>query len=83
MSTNVSLIPELESFAKACVEEGRYNNVSEVVREALRRLQDAEQRRKEFNFMLDEVYRDVEENGTISLDDALDNVDRTIEASSR
>ena len=32
MATNVHLTPELESFARACVEGGLYNNVSEVVR---------------------------------------------------
>ena len=32
MATNVHLTPELERFARDCVTEGRYNNVSEVVR---------------------------------------------------
>ena len=32
MGTNVSLTPELERFAREMVAEGRYNNVSEVVR---------------------------------------------------
>ena len=33
---NVSLTPELERFAEACVQSGRYNSVSEVTRAALR-----------------------------------------------
>ena len=33
---NVSLTPELERYARSKVESGRYNSVSEVVREALR-----------------------------------------------
>ena len=41
MGTNVNLTPELERFAQVCVETGRLNNVSEVVRSALRMLQDA------------------------------------------
>ena len=41
MATNVHLTPELERFARECVECGRYNNVSEVVRASLRLLQDA------------------------------------------
>lgn len=41
MGTNVHLTPELERFAQVCVETGRFNNVSEVVRSALRMLQDA------------------------------------------
>ncbi len=48
MGTNVSLTAELESFAQSCVESGRYNNVSEVVRSGLRMLQDAEEHRAAF-----------------------------------
>jgi antitoxin ParD1/3/4 len=42
---NVSLTPELEKFVQTKVESGRYNSASEVVREALRLLQDHEQAR--------------------------------------
>jgi antitoxin ParD1/3/4 len=37
---NVSLTPELEEFVSAKVESGRYNSASEVVREALRLLEE-------------------------------------------
>ncbi len=37
---NVSLTPELERFVNAKVEGGRYNSASEVVREALRLLEE-------------------------------------------
>lgn len=33
---NISLTPHYEELVKACVESGRYNNVSEVIRESLR-----------------------------------------------
>jgi antitoxin ParD1/3/4 len=50
---NVSLTPELEKFVSAKVETGRYNSASEVVREALRLLEERDQtkaaRRGEFN----------------------------------
>ena len=46
MGTNVHLTPELEHFARERVSEGRYNNVSEVVREGLRLLQDQEEARR-------------------------------------
>ena len=36
---NVSLTPELEQFVSTKVESGRYNSASEVVREALRLLE--------------------------------------------
>ncbi|TVR82790.1 MAG: type II toxin-antitoxin system ParD family antitoxin, partial [Rhodospirillales bacterium] len=45
MAANVHLTPELEAFARACVDGGKFNNVSEVVRAGLRLLQDAEERR--------------------------------------
>ena len=39
---NVSLTPELEKFVSTKVESGRYNSASEVVREALRLLEEHE-----------------------------------------
>ena len=43
MATNVHLTAELERFTRECVDGGRYNNVSEVVRSGLRLLQEAEE----------------------------------------
>ncbi len=40
---HVSLTPVLEAFAKEKVQSGRYNNSSEVVREALRLMMDRDQ----------------------------------------
>lgn len=48
MGTNVHLTPELERFAQQCVQSGRYNNVSEVVRSALRLLLEQEEQRRAF-----------------------------------
>ncbi|MGO8735103.1 MAG: type II toxin-antitoxin system ParD family antitoxin [Terriglobia bacterium] len=42
---NVSLTPELEQFVQTKVESGRYNSASEVVREALRLLEEHERAR--------------------------------------
>jgi len=42
---NVSLTPELEQFVTAKVQSGRYNSASEVVREALRLLEDHDEAR--------------------------------------
>ncbi len=42
---NVSLTPELEKFVNNKVRTGRYNSASEVVREALRLLEQHEQAR--------------------------------------
>ena len=53
---NVSLTPELEKFVTAKVNAGRYNSASEVVREALRLLEENDRVRahqlKEFNLEL-------------------------------
>jgi len=53
---NVSLTPELEKFVSTKVESGRYNSASEVVREALRLLEEHDQTRAariaEFNHEL-------------------------------
>jgi len=45
VTTNVSLTPELEDFTRLCVENGRYASVSEVVRHALRLMQEQEGRK--------------------------------------
>ena len=42
---NVSLTPELEKFVNNKVQAGRYSSASEVVREALRLLEEHEQAR--------------------------------------
>ena len=42
---NVSLTPELDKFVAAKVESGRYTSASEVVREALRLLEEHERAR--------------------------------------
>lgn len=39
---NVSLTPQLEAMIRERVESGRYNNASEVVRDALRHLEEHE-----------------------------------------
>lgn len=78
MATNVNLTPELELFARGCVESGRYNNVSEVVRSALRLLQTSEERRLGFGAMLSEVRAEAEAAGTHSMDELTAEMDRII-----
>jgi antitoxin ParD1/3/4 len=67
---NVSLTPELESFVNAKVRSGRYNSASEVVREALRLLEDQEQLRAtrlaEFHAELDRRLMEADQGGLIS-----------------
>jgi antitoxin ParD1/3/4 len=83
MGTNVSLTPELERLAREVVAEGRYNNVSEVVRDGLRLLQDAAERRRAFTKSLEDAIAESDRDGYVSLDDALAEVDAIIEAAER
>jgi antitoxin ParD1/3/4 len=79
MGTNVHLTPELERFAREVVAEGRYNNVSEVVRQGLRMLQEAEERRRAFTKTLDDAVAEAERDGWVSAEDALAEMDRVID----
>ena len=80
MATNVHLTRELEQFARDCVEQGRYNNVSEVVRSGLRLLQDAEARRHAFMTMLQGVEEETDRDGAIAVDEVLHEIDRIVDA---
>lgn len=71
MATNVHLTPELEEFARACVETGRYNNVSEVMRAGLRLLQEQEERRRSFMEMIAEVEAEIDRDGTVTIDEVV------------
>jgi antitoxin ParD1/3/4 len=79
MATNVHLTPELEEFARTCVETGRYNNVSEVVRSGLRLLQEREERRNNFSKMLAEAEAEAERDGTYTIDEVVAELDAIIE----
>jgi antitoxin ParD1/3/4 len=69
MTTNVSLSPALEQFARDCVADGRYSNVSEVVRSALRLLQEYEEQRRQFEASLREAEEESERHGTRTIAD--------------
>jgi antitoxin ParD1/3/4 len=74
----VSLTPELDAFARACVASGRYANISEVHRAALRLLQAAEQRRKAFAAMLQAAEHEGETRGFLTTEDVLAELDGLI-----
>ena len=65
MSTSIALSPHLEAFVREQVHAGRYNNVSEVVRDALRLL---ERRQQEDEVKLEALRRAVAA-GVASIDD--------------
>jgi antitoxin ParD1/3/4 len=78
MATNVHLTPALEKFARKCVKSGRYNNVSEVVRAGLRMLEDADERRRKFNAMLDDAVREADEKGTFKIAEVITKAEKII-----
>ncbi len=80
MGTNVNLTAELELFAQSCVTSGRFNNVSEVVRSALRMLQDAEERRASFVASLESAVEEGRREGFSTAEDVQSDVRAAIEA---
>jgi antitoxin ParD1/3/4 len=80
VATNVHLTAELERFTRECVDGGRYNNVSEVVRSGLRLLQEAEDRRRQFHTMLQQAEREADRDGTFSLESVSAELDDLIAA---
>ena len=60
---------ELERFAQGCVSSGRFNNVSEVVRSALRLLQETEEHRASFITSLEQAVDEGRREGFSSAED--------------
>jgi antitoxin ParD1/3/4 len=75
---NVSLTPELERFAEACVQSGRYGSVSEVARAGLRLLQAEEEQRQHFLAMLAAAEAEGEAQGFAEADTVAAELDRVI-----
>jgi antitoxin ParD1/3/4 len=83
MTTNVSLPPALERFTRDCVAQGRYANVSEVVRTGLRLLQEYEEQRRQFEASLDEAMEEADREGTVTIEEVLAEMDEIIKKHSR
>ncbi len=77
---NVSLTPELEKFVTDKVEAGRYNSASEVVREALRLLEEHDRNRAlrlaEFNQELGRRLETLDGGGHVKLAQSHDRLKR-------
>jgi antitoxin ParD1/3/4 len=63
MTMNVNLSPQLEAMVKAKVASGRYTSASEVVREALRLMEEQDQLRL---LQLQQLRRDIHQDGLAS-----------------
>ena len=66
---NVSLAPEQQAFIRDRVASGRFANASEVMRHAMRLMQEAEERRERFVAMLCDVGARADRDGTISAEE--------------
>jgi antitoxin ParD1/3/4 len=81
VATSVNLTPEPDKFARSCVESGRYDSVSEVVRSGMRLLQETEERRARFGNMLDEVRAEAYRDGSYDIESVAREMDDIIAAS--
>ena len=81
MAANVHLTPELEHFARSCVDSGQFDSVNTVIRSAL--LQERGEQRARFNAMLDVIRKETERDGGHALEDVMAEADRIIEEAFR
>lgn len=84
---NVHLTPQLESLVQGKVREGGYNSASEVVREALRLMQERDQllelRKREIAKQIAEGYESLTKGEGIPAEAAFRELDRRHEKSRR
>jgi antitoxin ParD1/3/4 len=66
---NVSLTLEQQNFIDSRVASGRFSSASEVMRHAIRLMQEAEERRERFVAMLCDVSARAERDGTLSAEE--------------
>jgi len=80
---NVTLPPDLERFAAEIVAEGRYSDVSDVVRTAVTLLQRAEAERKVFIASLHEAEAEGERDGFFTAEEVHREMSEMIESIAR
>jgi antitoxin ParD1/3/4 len=80
---NVSLTPEQQNFIEARVASGRFSSASEVMRHALRLMQEAEERRERFVAMLCDVSERADREGTLSAEEVDEELKAVIAATKR
>ncbi|MBC7667803.1 MAG: type II toxin-antitoxin system ParD family antitoxin [Gemmatimonadaceae bacterium] len=79
----ITLKPDLEQFARDCVAEGRYEDVSAVVKAALTLLQEQEVRRERLNASLDEAIAEADRDGCFTAAEVAAEMKAAIEAAAK
>ena len=84
---NVHLTPELEQLVQRKVKSGRYNSASEVVREALRLLEQRDEvftlRKNEIRTQIEEGWQSAHRGEFVDGDDVFNRIDAELEAMER
>jgi antitoxin ParD1/3/4 len=84
---NVHLTPELEQLVQSKVKSGRYNSASEVVREALRLLEQRDEvftvRKNEIRKQIEEGWQSAQRGEFVDGDEVFDRIDAELEAMER
>ena len=79
----VTLKRDLEQFARECVADGRYEDVSAVIKAALSLLQEQEKRRTRLSDSLDEAMAEADRDGCFTAAEVAAEMRAAIEATSR
>jgi len=84
---NVHLTPELEQLVQTRVKSGRYNSASEVVREALRLLEQRDEvftlRKAEIRKQLEEGWQSAKSGDLVDGDEVFNRIDAELEVMKR
>ncbi len=82
---NVHLSPELEEIVQSKVKSGQYNSINDVVREALRLLEQRDEvfslRKEEIRRQIEEAWQSAKRGEIVDGDEVFDRIDAELAAS--
>ncbi|MBF0627058.1 MAG: type II toxin-antitoxin system ParD family antitoxin [Magnetococcales bacterium] len=74
----INLTPDIENFARACIDSGRFKNVNEVVDRAMHLLREQDRKRSQFTASLHAIQVNAEQEGVCTLDEIMNGMDEII-----
>ena len=77
---NIHLTPELERLIQGKVQSGRYNSASEVVREALRLMEERDLRKEDLRKQLARSLESQRQGKLVDGEDVLDRLEEELDA---